>query len=115
MSVLARQICLNHPHREAVARCMECTRFFCRECIADHEGRVICANCLQKLARAGTKTARTWPATLLALSKCAVGFLVAWLCFYTIGHGLAELPSSFHEGSLWNATWGKSPHGDRHD
>ena len=37
--------------REAVARCPECTQFFCRECITEHDDRVLCSACLKKLAR----------------------------------------------------------------
>src|SRR5438132_254763 len=52
MEILARQRCLNHLNREAVARCPECKRFFCRECVTEHEDRLICAACLKKLAKA---------------------------------------------------------------
>jgi hypothetical protein len=106
MTALARQICLNHPHREAVARCVECARFFCRECIADHEGRLICASCLHKLAGAAVQVARTWPGAVRAVAKSLVGFTLAWLCFYNAGRALVQLPSTFHE-DLWNATWSK--------
>lgn len=105
---LSHKVCQNHPRREASARCIECTRYFCRECIAEHEGRLmICGSCLQKLARAGVKTARTWPGTLRALAKSVAGFTVAWLIFYTVGRALVQLPSTFHEDSFWNATWEK--------
>jgi hypothetical protein len=106
MSALARQVCLNHPHREAVARCMQCTRFFCRECIADYDGRLICGSCLHKLASARVKAARTWPATMRAVAKSLAGFTLAWLCFYTVGRALVQLPSTFHE-DIWNSTWTK--------
>ena len=43
--------CGNHAGREAVARCPECRGFFCRECITEHEGRLICAQCQLRLAR----------------------------------------------------------------
>jgi len=46
---LAYQRCLNHTFREAVARCPECGHYFCRECITEHEDRVVCASCLRKL------------------------------------------------------------------
>ena len=32
--------------REAVARCPQCHRTFCRECICDHEGKALCSDCL---------------------------------------------------------------------
>ena len=107
MTALARQVCLNHPRREAVARCVECTRYFCRECIADHEGRLLCGSCLHKLAQAGVKRARTWPGTLRGVTKSVAGFTLGWLLFYTVGRALVQLPSTFHEDSFWNATWTK--------
>jgi hypothetical protein len=105
MTVLARQVCLNHPSREAGARCVECQRFFCRECIAEHDGRLVCAGCLGKLARQETRPPRTWPRTLAALTKAVFGFIFAWFCFYSIGATLLRLPSRFHEQGFWNSTW----------
>ncbi|MFN7139481.1 MAG: rhomboid family protein, partial [Limisphaerales bacterium] len=49
MQNLTQQHCLNHFTREAAARCPECKQFFCRECITEHDDRVICAGCLRKL------------------------------------------------------------------
>lgn len=51
MPALIHQRCFNHATREAVARCPECSQFFCRECITEHDDRVICSACLKKLAR----------------------------------------------------------------
>ena len=102
MSVLATQRCLHHASREAVARCPECAHFFCRECITEHDDRVICAPCLKKIAdRATRKTRRRlalWPVVQLG-----VGFLGAWLVFHTVGRMLLALPSEFHESSLWDS------------
>ena len=47
---LSAQRCFNHAGREAVARCPECSRYFCRECISEHRGRVVCAGCLASLS-----------------------------------------------------------------
>ena len=51
MQNLAHQRCFNHAVREAVARCPECGQCFCRECITEHDDRVVCAACLKKLTR----------------------------------------------------------------
>lgn len=100
MSTLAAQRCLHHALREAVARCPECGQFFCRECITEHDERVICASCLKKIARAAEKPARRrvnlWP-----LFQSASGLVLTWFVFYTIGRMLLALPDSFHDGSLW--------------
>ena len=50
---LSQQRCFNHTSREAVARCPECGRFFCRECITEHDDRVLCAVCLGKKGKTG--------------------------------------------------------------
>ena len=86
--------------REAVARCPECQHFYCRECITEHDDRVICAACLRRLA-ATTAEAKVRLAWLWALVPCAMGLAVAFLFFYIIGETLLRLPSSFHEGTIW--------------
>ncbi len=48
MSALADQRCFHHASREAVVRCPECRRFFCRECVIEHRGRMVCSECIEK-------------------------------------------------------------------
>ncbi len=95
------QRCLFHAMREAVARCPECGSSYCRECIAEHEGRIICATCLQRLLRPAAPAPRRWgrAARMLAGSLC--GVLLGWLAFYGIGRLLMTLPSAFHEAAIW--------------
>jgi hypothetical protein len=104
MQRLAHQRCFNHAGREAVARCPECGRCYCRECVTEHDERLICAACLKKLVQkpraAGTPFER-----LLRLAQCAFGILIAWFFFFLIGEGLLKLPASFHEGTLWQVPW----------
>ena len=101
---LAYQRCFNHADREAAARCPRCRRFFCRECITEHDDQVICANCLRALARAPLLRRGTW-ANLFALGRCLLGLVLAWFFFYLIGNTLLALPSSFHEGTFWQVQW----------
>lgn len=101
---LSQQRCFNHGQREAVARCPECGECFCRECITEHEDRVICAACLRKLARVPLLR-RPGFAGLLRLCQCLLGFFLVWFFFYLIAEGLLSLPSSFHEGTLWKVHW----------
>jgi hypothetical protein len=91
---LLDQRCVNHSLREAAVQCPSCKRFFCRECVTEHAGRMICVGCVAALSRAGDKTARTARArwTVLALA----GVLIAWLVFYYLGLTLARIPSEFH-------------------
>jgi hypothetical protein len=104
MPSLAYQRCLNHAEREAVARCPECTQFFCRECITEHDDRVLCAACLKKLARVPL-TKRPAFATGLRIGQCVLGGLVVWFFFFLIGEKLSRAPNSFHEETLWHVPW----------
>lgn len=104
MHDLTYQRCFNHGEREAVARCPECGQYFCRECITEHEDRVICATCLGKLARVPLLK-RPALAGLLRASQFLLGIIAAWFFFYLVGESLLALPTSFHEGHLWQARW----------
>lgn len=97
---LSRQRCVNHWQREAVARCPECRRFFCRECVTEHEDRVICASCLSKQVKQAAKPRRSFRPVFRAL-HLLLAILTLWLFFYYGGRILLSLPDSFHEGTLW--------------
>ena len=88
MSSLAIQHrCWNHDTREAVCRCPECGRSFCRECVTEHEARLLCASCLTKLTR--THAARRTGLRRLLLAAMALsGILLAWVVFYGAGEAL---------------------------
>ena len=92
--------CANHAQREAAARCPECKRFFCRECITEHESRVLCATCLAKILAPGKKGKARFRG-VFRFAQLAVGFFVAWLVFYALGDLLLRIPTSFHEGEVW--------------
>ena len=97
---LVAQRCRNHPSREAVARCPGCSRFFCRECISEHEGRVLCASCLAAIARKNV-TPRRRLARFGRILLAGAGIATAWLFFDLLGHILVKIPASFHEGTVW--------------
>jgi hypothetical protein len=100
MSDLIYKRCANHADREAVAKCPGCGRFFCEECVTEHEGRVLCANCLR-----GGPTPGPGRRTLFDRVKNAAGLLAGmyfvWLFLYYLGRLLLLIPSAFHEGSVW--------------
>lgn len=98
---LSSRRCFNHGSREAVARCPDCDRFFCRECISEHQGRVVCARCLEELT-AEVATGRSWRDGLFWLMMLVSGLFVGWIWFYYLGSFLLFIPSSFHEGTLWH-------------
>lgn len=96
--ISAGQRCANHPGREAAARCPECRSFFCRECVTEHEGRVLCAACIRKLTVARAVPRRALLRNLAAVVPVGLGLLAAWLFFYLLGRWLVlrqpEAPAS---------------------
>lgn len=99
MSAIADKRCFNHGGREAVARCPRCERYYCRECITEHEGRVICGRCLASRPEPGK---RGHLAALAGAGFPALGgVLLLWLVFYYLGKALLLVPTSFHEGTFW--------------
>ena len=100
MTLAANLRCLNHENREAVAQCRECGSTFCRECISEHEDRVICAACLEKHL-ADETPGRKRLTGMIQLVQLAVGLLLAWAMFTMIGWCLLQIPTDFHEGSVW--------------
>ena len=100
MNDILIQKCFNHPGREAAARCPECGRFFCRECVTEHQDRVLCASCLNmRLEKDSTKKRRL--AAVLGLGQGLLGLWAAWLFFYFLANILVSIPSNFHEGVFW--------------
>lgn len=97
MSTRVSAHCLLHAHRESVARCPECRQSYCRECITEHEGRVICAACLRRLTRPEAPARRRFRVPWQPLPVLA-GWLVAWGLFYLLGRVLLEIPGEWHEG-----------------
>jgi len=105
MLPLAHQHCLNHSAREAVAQCPECRHFFCRECVTEHDERLLCAACLVKISRVGGR--RRHPCRALARFGLSVaGLLTATLFFYWLGQILLLIPTPFHDGTLWKSLGG---------
>lgn len=93
--------CFNHAGREAIAKCPRCGRFFCRECVSEHEGGIICASCLTKTA--GIKHKKGFNLSGIAkIFQLAAGILILWCCFYLMGKTLLSIPSTFHEKAAWS-------------
>jgi hypothetical protein len=104
MASLLAQRCWNHAAREAVARCPECGKFFCRECVTEHEDREVCSACLKQLA--AQKQARRRSFAPLGRAVAAIGgMVVASLFFFLIGRVLVNMPADFHEGTIWERTF----------
>ncbi|HTI97264.1 MAG TPA: hypothetical protein VL527_00065 [Dongiaceae bacterium] len=104
MTQLHQQVCLHHAGREAVARCPQCGQFFCRECITEHDDRVICAACLRKLLRPEASRRRSF-AGFTRATAFLLGLMLAWTAFYWVGRILLTIPTAFHNGTLWQGNF----------
>lgn len=100
MANLTHQRCFNHATREAAARCPGCTRFFCRECVTEHEDRVLCATCLSRVGTSGLPRRRALR-NVGRMLQVVLGLLLAWFFFFVVGETLQRIPDEFHEGNIW--------------
>jgi hypothetical protein len=94
--------CFHHRGREAAAHCLECGRFFCRECVTEHDDRFVCALCLRRLA-AGQGRRRSFGHGLRLTVAVAAGLLAGWLFFFIVGKVLLLIPTEYHEGTFWRS------------
>jgi hypothetical protein len=92
--------CARHGEREAAARCPSCGEFFCRECIVEHEGRLLCAACLARLRNQAPEGPRSGPA-LGRIATLGAGCLVLWLAFSLLGALLIRIPPRIADGTAW--------------
>jgi hypothetical protein len=95
MTQFTHQRCFVHPLREAVSLCLECRRAFCRECVVDHDGRLICAACLARLnaPAAGRRGALR---RLSSAVGVAFAILLCWILFYMFGRMLMLAEPAHH-------------------
>jgi hypothetical protein len=99
---MIQQRCVNHEFREAASRCPVCRRYFCRECVTEHEDRVLCAECLKKVIASENVRSGVGRSLVRGLLPIA-GLLIAWLFFYAIGRTLLQIPSAVHDGTIWES------------
>ena len=92
-----RQQCWNHEAREAVCRCPGCGHSYCRECVTEHDTRLLCAACLRKVPGDSVRRpARRVPAAV----QLATGLLLAWFVLLVFAGGVAEF-SARMEQAAW--------------
>src|SRR5690349_16700517 len=97
---MVHQSCWNHETREAVCRCPECSRSYCRECVTEHAARLLCAACLRKaLAVAGPRRAagRVREAMLLI-----GGLVLSWVIFLGLAGGVSEYTARMEQAAWLN-------------
>ncbi len=79
-----------------MARCPSCRRHYCRECVTEHDHKLLCASCIEALASArGTAEHKRWP--VIPTLQFFAALFVLWLSFYGVGRALLLIPSEFHE------------------
>lgn len=109
MHSLTQQCCYHHQYREAVVRCPVCHRYFCRECVTEHDDRMLCSACLSKITADSVARYGIWRRTIVTSMQGVMGFLILWYLFYLIGSVLLAIPHTFHEGTIWQTDWWSQP------
>jgi hypothetical protein len=92
--------CFHHADREPAARCPECGRYFCRECVSDHDGRLLCSDCLLTVVEQQEEQKSSRAKKLLPPLKVVFGLLAAWLAFYLLAGCLLSIPATIHNGTV---------------
>jgi hypothetical protein len=46
---------------------------------------------------------------LVPIMQILLGGFVLWMFFFYLGQALLSLPTSFHEGTLWQTKWWLNP------
>jgi hypothetical protein len=99
---LIQQRCWNHDTREAVCRCPECGRSYCRECVTEHEARLLCSACLKVVAgdaRRGRDRGVLRSVKLAPTAMLVGGLALAWCIFFAAGETLIWISSRLEQTS----------------
>jgi hypothetical protein len=94
-ALLKNRRCFNHAEREASARCPECQNDFCRECITEHAGRMLCVNCLKKLSKKKKSEKKMLTPFFYAI-LFITSLLFIFLCFVWFGRTISDREVSDH-------------------
>jgi len=96
MTHFGQQRCFIHPSREAVSLCLECRHAFCRECVVDHDGRLVCATCLARLRATVARDNRVLRGLRTGIAG-VLAVLFCWMIFYMFGR-LLMMSAPEHHG-----------------
>src|SRR5207302_10246064 len=95
--LMVHQSCWNHETREAVCRCPECGRSYCRECVTEHAARLLCAACLRKAVLAGRPRGGSGGVAKVLL--LLGGLALAWVIFLGIAGGVSEFTARMEQAA----------------
>lgn len=98
---LSATTCCVHGERPAAARCPSCRRFFCPECITEHEGRLTCASCLDSAAPPEGEKKPGIGLFAAPVLQFVIALLVCWLIFHFVAQFLGDISDEFHDGTVW--------------
>ena len=93
MTSLAQERCFRHDLREAAGRCPSCRRYYCRECLTEHDHQLLCVTCLAQLSSGPAISARRpwrWDYTYPL-----IGLLLTFTLFYWLGQTLILATTDF--------------------
>lgn len=93
--------CTRHAGREAAARCPQCRRFFCRECIAEYRGRLLCSHCLHLTTGATSPAHRGRAHAWVRGLTLILALSLVWMFWSWAGWQLARWQHATHEEVLW--------------
>ena len=93
---LKHRRCLNHAEREASARCPICKNDFCRECITEHKGKMLCVNCLKESTKKKKNHKKLFTPIFYTL-LLALTLIIIFLCFVSMGREIAFREISKHD------------------
>ncbi len=93
------QRCWTHEAREAVCRCPECGRSYCRECVTEHEARLLCASCIAARAKSAPRRRRGRAG---AVWLAVAGVFLAWVLFFSAGEAMILIVQRV-ERTSWQA------------
>ena len=102
MIAASNQRCWNHQDREAVCRCPECGRSFCRECVSEHESRLLCAACLTRAPKASAAAPHRMRKRVAPLLMMAAALLVAWITLFGAGESMLILAERAEQAQWQN-------------
>jgi len=87
---VVQQHCWNHVVRGAVCQCPVCRRPFCRECVSEHDSRLLCATCIKAAVSSANKAPTRRAAWLVLPAMALASTLLVWAIFFSLGQLIME-------------------------
>lgn len=96
---------MRHREREAVAKCLGCGGAVCRECVAEHAGKIFCAPCRAKRIAAeqaaSSRPRGMWGPKVRRILGTMAACFVVWFLVMLLGRMVLGIPVEAHDGTVW--------------